>query len=250
MGKHSKNVIYRSGVNTGVTGLGLGTGWRVKKPSENSVKCSLIKEPIIFIEPMPRQKIELLMNKYTNKEWLGYLVGHLSELENYFVEDLVIPPHTESFYASAEVEPFHIPDKCIGVIHSHHSMGAFHSGTDDTHVDRNFPVSITVAFGEKGSGLTYDAVSHQTTQCGKETTSKGVVKYVAPTPTFDTEAFLKEAEENVDKGKKPLYTQSHLIPRFDPTALGAQEGYYIIDGKVVTTSEYQRHCREIYQYGD
>ena len=139
-------------------------------------------------------------------------------------------------------------------------MGAFHSGTDDTHVDRNFPVSITIAFGKEGGGLVYDAVSHQTTQCGKETSSKGTVKYVAPTPTFDTEAFIKEAEKNVDKGKQPLYRQSHLKPPDYSIYQGAAGGFplggysdrYFInkDGNVMTKKQYRKHMRELWEQDD
>lgn len=224
-------------------------GWKVKKENNTPIQCSLIKSPTIFIEFTPRRKIELLMTKYPHQEWLGYLVGRISEKENYFVEDLVIPPHTEAYAASAEAEPFHIPDNCIGVIHSHHSMGAFHSGTDDTHVDRNFPISITVATG-KGQGLEYDAVSHQTTPCGKDTTSKGVVKYVSPEPSFDTEAFTKGAVDNIDKGKRALYTHyesPYQQGRFPPAVgkvrrhIPVYPGEYLIGegGEIVTEEEYQ-----------
>ena len=177
--------------------------WRVNKPREEPITCSLLKSPTVFIEPAPRHKIELLMSKYPNMEWLGYLVGRVSEKKNYFVEDISIPPHKEVSSASAEAEPFHIPDRCIGIIHSHNGMGAFHSGTDQDYVDKNFEVSVTVA--KSGGVLSFDTVSYQTTSCGKGVTLKSEVKYVQPDPQFDTEAFMKEATENIDKGKR-IYT--------------------------------------------
>lgn len=234
---------------------GVGIGWKVKK-EEACVQCSLISEPTIFIEQIPRHKIELLMTKYPSQEWLGYLVGKQSEKGNYFVEDLVIPPHKEAYGACAEAEPFYIPDKCIGVIHSHHSMGAFHSQTDKDYVDKNFPVSITVA---KQGNISYDAVSYQTTECGRETTSKGTVKYVAPAPSFDTTTFMKEAVGNIDKGKKVYGVQIHY-PATTPRLLGRGTGTweedlpysghkdYVLDdkGHPMSQKELAAHLKEIW----
>jgi len=150
---------------------------------------------------MPRAKIEMLMAEYPHQEWLAYLVGRISDKANIFVEDISIPPHKEAHGASAEAEPFHQPEHCVGIIHSHHSMGAFHSGTDQAYVDKTYPVSITVA--RNGSHeLTYDAVSYTKTLCGKAITLKSTIKYVQPRPTFDKDGFLRDAKANIDKGKK------------------------------------------------
>jgi hypothetical protein len=177
--------------------------WGKVKELEEKVTCSEVKAPDIYIEPIPRQKIAYLMEEYPTQEWLAYLVGKESDHNNFFVEDILIPPHTEASYASAEAEPFHIPENCIGVIHSHHRMGAFHSGTDQSHVDRNFPISITIAFGNgRDDSFTFDAVSHQRTPCGKPITLPCTVKYVQPPPSFDKDKFLKEAKANIDKGNR------------------------------------------------
>lgn len=191
--------------------------WKVKNGVEH-IECSLCKSPDIYLEVAPRQKIELLMEAYPSQEWLGYLKGRISEKKNVFVEDLEIPPHKEANGASAEAEPFHIPKDCVGIIHSHHSMGAFHSGTDQTYVDKNFPVSITVA--RRTGQLEFDAVSYTVTLCGKATTGKSTVKYVQPKPLFDTEVWLSEAKGNIDKGKRV-------------TTIVSSSGYYL-DGKFVS----------------
>lgn len=178
-------------------------GWRVQQQGKDSeLICSLVKSPIVYLEPIPKCKMELLMEKYPHQEWLGYLTGAMEE-NNFFVEDLVIPPHSEVSVISAKAEPFHIPDNCIGVIHSHNSFGAFHSGTDQDYVDANFPVSITVS--SKSDELEFDTVSHVITLCGREMVIKGSVRYVQPEPIFDTKAFMKEATENIDNGKKTVY---------------------------------------------
>ena len=170
--------------------------WKVERKED--VQCSLVKSPTVFIEPVPRAKIELLMDKYQYQEWIGYLVGVKSADGNYLVGDLSIPPHIEVSGVSAEAEPFHIPDKCIGVIHSHNSMGAFHSGVDDDYVDRNFPFSVTVS-KVKGK-IEFDTVSYQQTPCGRGAMVKGQVKYALP-KRLDSTDFLTEATKNIDKGK-------------------------------------------------
>jgi len=177
--------------------------WGVNKKDDRFVQCSLVKDVIIFIGNKPRQKIEFLMEEYAHQEWLAYLVGKQSKKENFFIEDIFIPPHAEASSTSAEAEPFHIPQKCVGVIHSHHSMGAFHSATDKEHVDQNFPISITVA--KRNTALEFDAVSYRTTLCGKVASVKGEVKYVQPTPLFNKAKFLRKAKANIEKGKK-IYT--------------------------------------------
>jgi len=171
-----------------------------KQQAGGHIQCSLTKAPTIYLDSTPRQKITILMGEYTHQEWIGYLVGRLPEKDNIFVEDLVIPPHEEVSSASATAEPFHVPEHCVGVIHSHHSMGAFHSGTDQSFVDMNFPVSITVAM--QGGELTFDAVSNRLTPCNKTITLKCLVKFVQPQPLFNKEEWLKEAKENIAKGNR------------------------------------------------
>ncbi len=162
------------------------------------IECSLIKQKTVFIESVPREKIELLMDAYPHQEWLAYLVG-IEKEDCFFVEDISVPPHASVGSAYAEAVPFHQPKGCLGVIHSHNTMGAFHSGTDHDHVDKNFPVSITVA--KRTANLEFDTVTYHITPCGKKTMGKALVKYVKPKPTFDVGDFMTKAQANIDKGK-------------------------------------------------
>lgn len=256
--------------------------WKVKRENDNAIVCSLIKTPTIYLEPIPKQKIDYLMEEYPHQEWLAYLVGRVSKKENFFVEDLSIPPHSEVSGASAEAEPFNIPEGCIGIIHSHHSMGAFHSLTDKEYVDKNFLVSITVA--KKGLNLEFDAISYQVTPCGKGTTTKCPIKYVLPPPLFEKDEFLTKAKDNIDKGSRstvyaydpdsgayvlgaryprhsrygkrgkhgvPLYVpthQPHLIPEKLPYSDYKDKVEYVIDGKgyVMSKGELSEHLKQIY----
>lgn len=188
--------------------------WRVKSAEEN-VTCSLVTTPKVILNLRVQHKLEILMREYPSQEWLGYLVGTTSKKGNLHATDLVIPPHEEASGASAVAEPFHTPDSCVGFIHSHHSMGAFHSSTDQNHVDKNYPCSITVA---KTAGIVvYDAVSVTKTPCGKNIQAKCTVLLERIKPDFDTEAWLKEAKENIDK-PIPVYKYGGYVP--ETNALG------------------------------
>ncbi len=207
--------------------------WKVNKEDTNSIQCSLVKSPTVYIDPIPRSKIQYLMNEYPHQEWIAYLQGRMFEKDSIYVEDISVPPHKDSSGGSAEAEPFHIPGNCVGIIHSHHKMGAYHSATDKAYVDKNYPVSITVAHGKQG--FSYDAISYQTTLCGKGAVVKCLVKYVSPEPLFNKEEFLKRAKENIDKGKK-VYMM--------PLSLGD----YVIDGKgnVLSQKELEAITRSIW----
>jgi len=206
--------------------------WHVKRNNSEIVRCSLCQLPTIYLEPVAKRKIELLMDAHPHQEWLGYLIGEASGEKSFFIRDLAIPPHEEASGVIAKAEPFHIPENCIGVIHSHHGMGAFHSSTDQEYVDKNFPASITVA--RKASNLEYDAVCYGSAPCGRPTLDKGTVKCVQPEPLFDEKAFLASSRENIDKSKK-LITTDELFAYSLP-----QGGNYVVDstGRVLTQKEH------------
>lgn len=182
-----------------------GGGWRVKRPPEEEhIQCSLVKSPVVFIELLPRQKIEALMGEYRSQEWLGYLVGRWQGKDIY-VSDLAIPPHKSTSGAEAEAEPFHIPENCVGFIHSHHGMGAFHSGQDQRCVDKNYPVSLVVS--RNNGDLVYSAVNYLPTPCGKHIAGESPVKFSYPELSLDP-VWLAEAKVNIDKGKVVFISRS------------------------------------------
>jgi len=175
--------------------------WKVKE-NNGSIVCSLVEKKVVLLEYRVKKKIELLMAEYTNQEWFGYLTGSMEE-DKILVEDLFIPPHKEVSGASCEIEPFYIPDNCVGVIHSHHTMGAFHSGTDSDHVDKNYPVSITVA-KRHNSPMEFSVVTFAMTPCGKSSIGKADLLFVEPDPLFNTKDFLKKAKRNIEKGQRKV----------------------------------------------
>ena len=179
--------------------------WKVDRDDISGLECSLVQTKIIYIEPIPRQKIEYLMSEYPHQEWMGYMVGEIQGNKVY-MQDLSIPIHALATGGMAEAVPFSEPDGCVGVIHSHHSMGAFHSGTDQEYVDKNYPVSVTVAFSKSVVNkdmrkLEFDATCYLRTPCGKGTTKKCETKYVMSEPLFDRDTFLTEAKGSISQGR-------------------------------------------------
>ena len=173
--------------------------WKVKgRETVKGLRCSLVEIDKVHVEPIPREKIELLMKEYPHQEWMAYLVGEKKE-NSYRVKDIAVPPHAYAGAGSAEAEPFSQPEGCVGVIHSHHGMGAFHSGTDHNHVDRNYPISVTVA--RKARELEWDVATFAVTPCGKALEGKSEISFLNPKPLFNHKAFLDEAKANIRKGK-------------------------------------------------
>ena len=110
-------------------------------------------------------KIKSLMATQKNKEWLAYLQGEIKDdkpkNENdgnheitYTVNDLFIPKQVVS-YASVNVVNSELPENCIGVMHSHHSMGAFMSSTDRDWINSNHNLSIVVAKDDMKAQVRY-----------------------------------------------------------------------------------------------
>jgi len=84
-------------------------------------------------------KMTALLKEFKDREWLGYLIGH--DLE---VQDIIIP-RQEVTFASVVVTDTEIPPNVIGTVHSHHSMGAFLSATDDKYLASNHPVTLVIS---------------------------------------------------------------------------------------------------------
>lgn len=218
--------------------------WKVDRDDISGLECSLVQTKIIYIEPVPRQKIEYLMSEYRHQEWMGYMVGEIQGNKVY-MQELSIPIHAFASGGMAEAVPFSEPDNCVGVIHSHHSMGAFHSGTDQEYVDKNYPVSVTVAC-RTGSKLEFDATCYLRTPCGKGTTKKCDVKYVMSEPLFDRGIFLNEAKRNITQGSSGTSLPSacsHVTHwgKGLPPELRPENLEMVRDGRLIRRDDGDRH---------
>ena len=120
-------------------------------------------------------------------EWLALLVGTRSpDGMDITVNELRIPLQERSHAQCSLVNKEPLTPEIVGVVHSHHSMGAFFSTTDDTELNPRFPVSIVVARTRAGSsdaerllGFDYLAEGRAVLPCGR----LGIIGFdVLPTP--------------------------------------------------------------------
>lgn len=159
--------------------------WEVKLDMVSA--CSKAPETIlVLINPLAKTKIDLLMEKYKSREWLAYLVG-----KNNVVLDIVIPDQIAS---GASVTDVDFPNEknlpIIGVIHSHHNMGAGFSGTDDEWINQNHNISIVISHtGMKGQ-------VRWKSPCGAMKIVPATIRLNIQVD-YDRSAFLKEADEKI-----------------------------------------------------
>jgi hypothetical protein len=119
-------------------------------------------------------------------EWLALLLGTASEDGfDVTVDNLFVPTVQARSSGSCDVEDRDIPEgvrsHIVGVVHSHHSMGAFFSGTDrgEDGVNARFACSIVVSSRMKhpieyNMGFGFEAEGRVVLGCG----SIAVVKFV------------------------------------------------------------------------
>lgn len=142
----------------------------------------------ILFSRVAKNKVDLLMKKFTNIEWLAYLIG---DKDSRFVEDIVLPLQEVSAGAVHVTGP-QPSEKVIGVIHSHHNMGAFFSGTDDAYINANYDISVVIAHSGMKSQVRW------ITPCGYKVVSDGEVK-VQKEDLFNEDEFLKGVDQVVTK---------------------------------------------------
>lgn len=137
----------------------------------------------IIFSRIVKAKINILMRKYPSCEWLAYLVG---DENTRYVRDLFVPTQTATPGAINSVGPK--PAGVIGVIHSHHHMGAFFSGTDDAYINQNNDISIVIA--HKG----IKAQVRWTTPCGYKVVSEGAV-IIESENLINEDEFINQVEK-------------------------------------------------------
>ncbi len=100
---------------------------------------------IVVMIPAAYMKIRRLMDKFPSDEWLAFLVGSETEA-GYIIKDIRIPKQViQAATVDVDAEDATDLSDVIGTIHSHHTMGAFFSSTDNEHIAPNHPVSIVVS---------------------------------------------------------------------------------------------------------
>lgn len=129
-------------------------------------------------------KVIALSNKLEHLEWAGYLLG--SQKDNLFkINQIIVPKQTVTAATFTITHPLGGPD-VLGTLHSHHTMGAFHSGTDIKSCGSNYPIVVVFSLPSSYVGK----VKH-TLPCG------GFIFIDAPVsiafPATDTTKFVAEA---------------------------------------------------------
>jgi len=126
---------------------------------------------------------------YDNIEWIALLVGTRSENGlDIQVNSLRVPLQECSHSTCALVRQEPLTPDVVGVVHSHHSMRAFFSVTDDKTLNTRFPMSLVVAQTHHDSptieqllGFSYKAEGRAALPCG----SIGIIPFrLIPTPTI------------------------------------------------------------------
>lgn len=98
-------------------------------------------------------------------EWIALLNGTRSA-DGYevTVEKFTIPQQYRTA-GDAEMVDTQVGEGVVGVIHSHHKMGAFFSGIDTSTLNPRFPTSIVVAQARNNLGFAYKAVGKVVLPC-------------------------------------------------------------------------------------
>lgn len=135
------------GLNQSRTATGSGC-WDAEIKILKSCDHMEIPSYMVKFQIKAHMKIQQLMKHYPQLEWLAYLVGSIDhETHEVIVDDLEIPDAQSVSGASVNNVEYDwskgLP--IIGVIHSHNTMGAFFSGTDDAYINQNHDVSIVVS---------------------------------------------------------------------------------------------------------
>lgn len=142
------------------------TGWQAEGP-KCITACGLAGTPTVTFTHEAWQKVEALMNHYTDMEWLAYLVGEKTGDFSWRVTDLRVP---KQIAETAHVEV--IDDNIdftgvVGVCHSHHHMSAFFSQEDREFINSNHPLSIVFSKRKGANAIEHKMMARRKLPCGE-----------------------------------------------------------------------------------
>lgn len=154
----------------------------------------------IHFSSKTQAKIDILMKEKDGIEWLCFLVGEVNWKDNKaIVHDLFIPDKQD--IGVAHVDEIDVGDESIrksfiGVIHSHHTMGAFFSQDDWEFLNKNHDISIVV------STTGYKSVVRFKTKCGSYTHVEGNILNYISLDEEEKEDFIKEVRSKICSMRK------------------------------------------------
>lgn len=158
---------------------------------------------------MPHSIIAELAGGVTKEdiEWLCLLHGeHSEDRLEVWVKSIEVPPQYRSAIICGLLDNVKLDSDVVGVVHSHHSMLAMFSYTDNTTFNTRFPLSIVIARPNQffpathitALGFDYKAEGRAHLPCN----SLGVVPYaIVPDPVpADLQLGTTSASRQPDKG--------------------------------------------------
>jgi hypothetical protein len=166
--------------------------------------CSKVSQSVdVFISKQARQKAMLFMKWAKAREWLAYLVGEKKD-DGYHIHDLHLPDQRTS---STLVDRVNTDEynkiKIIGVIHSHHEMGAgdadrpSFSGHDAEFINSNHNLSLLAGKDREKGGFKVVGIARVQTPCGGFMKIKANVKPMKEKRSDEEQALLDEFKEKV-----------------------------------------------------
>lgn len=172
--------------------------WEIPLP-ECVTECSKAKKEVnVFIGKEARKKAMLFMKWAKAREWLAYLVGEKVE-DEYFIHDLYLPDQrTSATLVDKVVADEYNKLSIMGVIHSHHEMGAgdedrpSFSGHDDNFINSNHNLSLLAGRDRATGGFKVVGIARITTPCGGIMKVKAVVKAMKEEATEEEKALKTE----------------------------------------------------------
>lgn len=126
----------------------------------------------VIIPPILLAELVGTLDREAGEEWLVLLHGKREEGGlTYRVERITVPPEQKRHSSEVELPDMVEESDLIGVLHSHHSMGAFFSGTDKTKLNPKYDLSIVISSRlekdeHKVLGFSYEAEGGVKLPCG------------------------------------------------------------------------------------
>jgi len=221
-----------------------GGGWEVKVDEVES--CGKAPKNIkVVIGQYASRKINILMSTFKNIEWLAYLQGIMKPY--CYVGDIFIPKQDVTSVSVTNIDTSESVTNCIGVIHSHHSMGNTFSHTDDEWINKNNDISLCVSnSGIKGTArwktpcgailnvpvkIEYDINEEDSRfiKVAKERINVktfSIKKYITPAITFEEIDDSEYEEEDDDLDIKELDNLNKEMTLAEELAMMEQSGMF------------------------
>ena len=164
--------------------------WSSGVEQDEVSSCGLVEPPTVYFFPKALGQIDFLMNKFPSTEWAADLLGKRGE-KDFYVESLYV---FKQVVTATSVKREEEKEGAIGVIHSHHHMGSFFSGTDDAYPNMNHDLSGVCSREPSGFlPFTMKFTARVKTPCGKVVRFNDIpVRLFLPSEVVQTEGKIKE----------------------------------------------------------